>query len=152
MIVKGSKIELIKPMGVFDNIGDVCEVVNLTEDGVISFRFGGCHLGCMSYGEYEKYFKEYVEPVPVKREWSEWSPVSMEYTTMSGNNVEKTVQYRTDGKHTQIRTIDEDNNLKARSSCFKTDKFDSFSGLKLAMARLIIKLLNREVEKMAADM
>ena len=55
MITKGSKIQLVKPMGVFDNIGEVCEVVNVTEDGVISFKFGnGMHLGCMSYGELER--------------------------------------------------------------------------------------------------
>ena len=57
MIVKGNEIRLIKPMGVFDNIGEVCEVTDVSEDGVISFRFGGSHLGCMSYNEFEKYFE-----------------------------------------------------------------------------------------------
>ncbi len=56
MITKGNEIRLIKPMGVFDNIGEVCEVTDVSEDGVISFKFGGCHLGCMSYNEFEKYF------------------------------------------------------------------------------------------------
>jgi hypothetical protein len=53
----GNEIRLIRPMGVFDNIGEICEVTNVTEDGVISFRFGGRHLGCMSYDEFEKYFE-----------------------------------------------------------------------------------------------
>lgn len=57
MITKGNEIRLIKPMGVFDNIGEVCEVTDVSEDGVISFRFGGSHLGCMSYNEFEKYFE-----------------------------------------------------------------------------------------------
>lgn len=57
MITKGNEIRLIKPMGVFDNIGEVCEVTDISEDGVISFKFGGCHLGCMSYNEFEKYFE-----------------------------------------------------------------------------------------------
>ena len=57
MIEKGNEIRLIKPMGVFDNIGEVCEVTDVSEDGVISFKFGGCHLGCMSYNEFEKYFE-----------------------------------------------------------------------------------------------
>lgn len=57
MITKGNEIRLIKPMGVFDNIGEVCEVTDVSEDGVISFKFGGCHLGCMSYNEFEKYFE-----------------------------------------------------------------------------------------------
>ena len=57
MITKGNEIRLIKPMGVFDNIGEVCEVTDVSKDGVISFKFGGCHLGCMSYNEFEKYFE-----------------------------------------------------------------------------------------------
>lgn len=57
MIVKGNEIRLVKQMGVFDNIGEVCEVTDVSEDGVISFRFGGSHLGCMSYNEFEKYFE-----------------------------------------------------------------------------------------------
>ena len=57
MITKGNEIRLIKQMGVFDNIGEVCEVTDVSEDGVISFKFGGCHLGCMSYNEFEKYFE-----------------------------------------------------------------------------------------------
>lgn len=57
MIVKGNEIRLVKPMGVFDNIGEICEVTDVSKDGVISFRFGGSHLGCMSYNEFEKYFE-----------------------------------------------------------------------------------------------
>lgn len=66
MITKGNEIRLIKPMGVFDNIGEVCEVTDVSEDGVISFKFGGCHLGCMSYNEFEKYFELVEKEVPEK--------------------------------------------------------------------------------------
>jgi len=64
MITKGNEIRLIKPMGVFDNIGEVCEVTDISEDDVISFKFGGCHLGCMSYNEFEKYFELVEKEVP----------------------------------------------------------------------------------------
>lgn len=64
MITKGNEIRLIKPMGVFDNIGEVCEVTDVSEDGVISFKFGGHHLGCMSYNEFEKYFELVKKEVP----------------------------------------------------------------------------------------
>lgn len=66
MITKGNEIRLIKPMGVFDNIGEVCEVTDISEDGVISFKFGGCHLGCMSYNEFEKYFELVEKEAPEK--------------------------------------------------------------------------------------
>lgn len=57
MITKGSRIKLVKPMGVFDKIGEVCEVTDVSEDGIISFKFNGSHLGCMSHNEFEKYFE-----------------------------------------------------------------------------------------------
>ena len=68
MLVKGEKIELIKSMGIgILNVGEICEVVDVSEDGVVSFKFGknGMHLGCMSANEFEKYFKKYEEPKPV---------------------------------------------------------------------------------------
>lgn len=47
-MIKGDKIKLVKPMGMFTNVGEICEVVDVNEDGVISFKFGknGFHLGC----------------------------------------------------------------------------------------------------------
>ena len=62
MLVKGDKIILKEKMGMFDNIGEVCEVVGVSDDGVVSFRFGGVHMGCMSVDEFEKYFEKYEEP------------------------------------------------------------------------------------------
>lgn len=65
MLVNGDKIRLIRPMGEFTNIGEVCDVTSVAEDGTISFRFGCCgiHLGCMSYNEFEKYFEK-VDTTP----------------------------------------------------------------------------------------
>lgn len=64
MLKKGDKIQLLKPMGMFDNVGEVCEVVNVLDDGIISFSFGnGLHMGVMSDDEFGKYFKIYDESV-----------------------------------------------------------------------------------------
>lgn len=57
-MIKGDRIKLVRKMGVFDNIGEICEVTDIQEGGVICFKFGDCHLGCMSYDEYEKYFEK----------------------------------------------------------------------------------------------
>lgn len=62
MLVKGDKIVLKEKMGMFDNIGEVCDVLDVTENGVITFRFGGgLHMGCMSMDEFEIYFDKYEE-------------------------------------------------------------------------------------------
>lgn len=63
MLKVGDKIVLVKPMGMFDNVGEVCPVTNILGDGTICFSFGdGAHLGFMSEDEFEKYFEPYVEP------------------------------------------------------------------------------------------
>ena len=43
-MIKGDKIRLVKPMGVFTKIGEICEVTDVMNDGVICFRFDGVHL------------------------------------------------------------------------------------------------------------
>ena len=61
MLAKGDKIRLVNPMGAFTNVGEVCDVTDVADNGVISFKFGGRHMGCMSYDEFEKYFEKVEE-------------------------------------------------------------------------------------------
>ena len=140
MITKGSKIQLVKPMGVFDNIGEVCEVVNVTEDGAISFKFGnGMHLGCMSYDEFERYFVHYAEKkekkVP-KRIWSEWEYNELPYADLD----------------VYIYRVPIKSNIKAKASCSKNDEFDFDTGFDIADGRLQIKLLQKELQDMIDEL
>ena len=83
------KIKLKKPMGCFDNLGEVCEIVKIdTDENVINFRFGadGVHLGVMSGDELEKYF-DVIEPIIVPDDY-DWHP----YGFIEDNPVE----YRAD--------------------------------------------------------
>jgi hypothetical protein len=150
MITKGSKIKLVKEMGEFKNIGEVCEVIKITEDGVVSFRFGnnGCHLGCMSYNEYEKYFEPYTEPIKKKCKWSDWEHIIVDFHDIFDKRIIKYLNYRTNGVKIQLRC----DGLKARSSCYKTDKFDIECGLDLAKRRWIVKYLDRQVKNIASQM
>lgn len=146
-MIKGDKIKLVHKMGVFDNIGEICEVTDIQEGGVICFKFGGCHLGCMSYDEYEKYFEKVEEPV--KKPWSDWS-LTHKLTFIDIKGDEKTIkyQYRDNGKRIQIRS----DALKAGSSCYNEDEFSLSSGLKLAEIRLVVKYLDNQVKSIAKAM
>lgn len=63
MLNKGDKIRLITPMGMFTNVGEICDVIDVSDSGVITFKFGnGMHMGCMSADEFKKYFEKYEEP------------------------------------------------------------------------------------------
>ena len=146
-MIKGDRIKLVKKMGVFDNIGEICEVTDIQEGGVICFKFGGCHLGCMSYDEYEKYFEK-VE-TPVKKPWSDWS-FAHELTFIDIKGDEKTIkyQYRDNGKRIQVRS----GAFKAETTCYKDDTFDLSKGLNLAKKRLIVKYLDNQVKSIAKAM
>ena len=83
------KIKLKKPMGCFDNLGEVCEIVKIdTDENVINFRFGvdEVRLGVMLGDELEKYF-DVIEPAVAPDDY-EWHP----YGFIDGYQVE----YRAD--------------------------------------------------------
>ena len=142
-MIKGDKIKLVAKMGVFDNIGEICEVIDVSDGGVITFKFGGgLHMGCMSYDEFQKYFELIEEPK--KREWTEWkitmgqtyeSPLSHKYRSFF-------YEYRHNGKTVQVRQL----GIKAEATCAKEDEFNLETGLKLAEYRLLIKYFARNVE------
>lgn len=69
------KIKLKRSMGCFENVGEVCEIVNIDAgDNTLSFKFGkdGMHLGVMSSDELDKYF-DVVEPKVIQDDY-EWHP------------------------------------------------------------------------------
>lgn len=147
-MIKGDRIKLVKKMGVFDNIGEICEVTDIQEGGATCFKFCECNLGCMSYDEYEKYFFEKVK-TPVKGTWSKWGvPLPIAFFDIGG--VKRIINYqsRTNGKKVQVRYGE----IKAEATCCKDDVFDFEKGLALAKSRLIVKYLDNQVKSIAKAM
>lgn len=148
MITKGSKIKLIKEMGLFKNIGEICEVTDVAEGGIITFKFGGRHLGCMSYDEYLRFFEPVIKPVKPKRNWTTWKLDKVSLNDFDGKRTIVFYEYRSNGKTIQVRT----RSIKAEASCHEDDKFDLQKGLDLAVKRLIVKVLKEKVEQQAKEM
>lgn len=150
-MIKGDKIKLVKPMGAFTNVGEICEVIDVAEGGVISFKFGnGRHLGCMSYDEYLKYFEPVIEPVKPKRVWTNWKIVKFTCPDINGEPDYYYGLCRHNGKKVQVKI--EAWNLIAEASCHYDDEFDFQTGLDLATKRLAVKILDYKVEAMAKEM
>jgi len=158
-MIKGDKIKLVKPMGAFTNVGEICEVVDVQNGGVISFKFGGGkHLGCMSYDEFERYFELVSVENKVekkKHEWSEWKdilPPSGFYDPTTDKHVNVVLEWRTDNeKRVQVRMKD-NLQLRSRSSCYKDDKFSVTDGYNLAKYRVYIKWLSKVVDDYAKSL
>lgn len=151
-MIVGDKIKLVKKMGVFDNIGEVCEVTDIQEGGVICFKFGGGqHLGCMSYDEYEKYFENVEESV--KRKWSEWKYELICFRSLHDNNIVFGGMYRTNGKKVEFKVCFTKNEvIKTSASCCRYDEFNIKKGLDLAKKRFIVKYLDQQVKDIAKEM
>ena len=154
MITSGSKIKLAKAMGEFNNIGEVCDVIKVTEEGVISFKFGnGMHLGCMSYDEYEKYFVNYVEPKKADRVWSDWEYDYIKYTEYTGEDMCYDIKVRDNGKKVQMMCVDGvHEGVRAESTCCHSDVFSYDRGYDLAYSRLLAKMTQKDAEILAKNM
>lgn len=64
MLAKGDKLIVTKEVASFLKDGDIVEVTEISENGMISFAFGEdfLHKGVMSMSEYEEHFEKYEEP------------------------------------------------------------------------------------------
>ena len=65
MLVKGDKIQLVKPIGYFTNVGQTCEIIEVN-DKVIKFKFDNYLQGEISISEFDKYFIK-VKKVKINR-------------------------------------------------------------------------------------
>lgn len=146
-MIKGDRIKLIKSMGVFTNVGEICDVVDVTTDGIISFKFGnGKHLGCMSYDEFEKYF----ELVESKRVWGNWVKYFMAVRCYNAE-ISIPAEVRTNKKIVQVRCkLPNDTYIKSQATCHKEDKFSFETGKHLAEKRLLAKMFVNEAKHFAA--
>lgn len=158
-MIKGDKIKLVKPMGAFTNVGEICEVVDVQNGGVISFKFGGGkHLGCMSYDEFGRYFELVSGEDKVEKKkhgWTEWKEVivlSGFYNPITNKHIHVKLEFRTDNeKRVQVRVKD-DPQLRSCSSCYKDDKFSVDDGYDLAKYRVYIKWLSKVIDEYAKSL
>lgn len=145
-MIKGEKIRLKKPMGAFKNIGEICEVTDVADGGIICFKFGGIHLGCMTFDEYEKYFEKVEEHLA--RTWTNWEKKKIAFHDLNDNVKNVAIRYRNNGKKTQVRC----GSIKSESSCYKEDIFNAEKGLELAIKRFIAKYLDKQIQVIAKTM
>lgn len=63
MLNNGDKLIVTKKVAPFLNKGDIVEVANVTDDGIISFAFGDgfMHMGVMNTAECESHFEQIVD-------------------------------------------------------------------------------------------
>ena len=167
MLKIGDKIKYVKassfiemPIGTEMTVTDIKGSVVAVE---ANFQFGNCKAvtQCvMSYDEFEKHFEKVVETKTKsetpKRVWTEWAKIDAQdrnqITNCAGamcgkcasgsfcGKMEK-IEYRTNGKKIKVRyKIGENQYINSEATCHKEDIFNLFTGLKVAVYRLGVKL------------
>lgn len=158
MISKGKHIRAIKNIENIIKTGEIVEIIDI-ENNLIKFKFGGSHMGAMTFNEYNEYFEEVsgnkksTIKTENKKHWGNWRTEIMSYHNLNGDICFIEIEKRTNGERVQVRVKEgETSYIKARSSCCPLDKFDYNKGLELAKMRLIIKLHDKEVREMVVNM
>ena len=131
MLLKGDKIKLIKEMGYFTNIGEVCEIIEI-KNGGIQFKFNEYHCGFMSYNEFEEYFEklEYNEKIiPKKKIWTDWEDCH----TILKDIPQGWYLYKTNGVRVSVRTSM--SGEIGKSKCLESDVFCLETGIRLCIFR-----------------
>ena len=143
MLVKGDKIKLVKPMGMFTNVGEICDVVDVNEDGVVSFKFGGVHMGCMSIDEFNKYFVKYEEPKIT---------VTPDRIEQVMNHSKVTVQTLFDKCTVVACQLPSGFVIVESSACVDPKNYDEKMGVEICMNRIKDKVWEMEGYKLQSDL
>lgn len=138
LVNKGDKMVLKKEMGIFTNIGEVCEVTDSTEN-MIWFKFGnGMHLGVMSADEADKYFDKYEKPKKTA------PTVTQERIEEIMNNSKVTVATMFD-KCTIVTCLLPNGFVIVESSaCVSPENYDEEVGIEICMNRIVDKVWELE--------
>lgn len=147
MINKGEKIKLVKPMGVFTNVGEICDVIDVTEEGVICFKFGEVHMGCMSADEFEKYFEKYEEPKMAKV-----NTVTEEHIEEIMSHSKVTVQTLFDKCTVVACQLPSGFVIVESSACVDPANYDVDMGTEICMKRIVDKVWELEGYRLQADL
>lgn len=113
-IVKNDKVILVKPNGNLQTVGETFEIANITEEFVV-LRDAKTKVAVAATDLVT--FNEYFAKVDEFKGWTPWQTLRDETGVMF---------YRTNGKKTQIKSID---GGRAEACCCKDDNFDLHTGI-----------------------
>lgn len=89
MVANGDKLVVIKEVAPFLNKGDIVEVRNVTDNGIISFAFGEglMHMGVMNTAECESHFEKVEEKKEIPEITEEYIAEIMENSEFETHTV-----------------------------------------------------------------
>lgn len=148
MLVNGDKLVVTKKVAPFLNEGDVVEVVNVDEDGVISFAFGEgfMHMGVMNTAECEAHFEKIAE------ETMEAPTITEECVVEIMENSEFEV-FTSFGKCTIVSCrLPNGFVITESSACVSPENYDEETGINICIDKIADKVWELEAYRLQQDL
>ncbi len=143
MLVKGDLIKVTQPVSTL-TMGEVCEIIDVDDKGVISFKFGnGMHKGCMSYNEFEEHF--------LKVEKAEPASVDAAVIKRLMDNADIKVDTVFDKCTVVTARFENGFVITESSSCLDPMNYDEEEGYKYCLARIEMKLWEFEAYRLQCE-
>ena len=174
MLKIGDKIKYVKanlliemPLGTIMTVTDIKGIAVAVE---ANYKVGNCNAviqGVMSYDEVEKYFEKVSDENIQKQKtaWTQWQPLgklntntflcneracaSCPYYYLCDPSIN--IEYKTDNHKIMLKTKIANKDLKAHSTCHRTDTFDLDTGLSVALARLNVKVAQEYLQSVIKE-
>ena len=129
-IVVGEKLVLMHPVDKLKNVGQIYEIANIVDNFIVlrdektKIAVGVCDIVAIEthFTKYEKFTG-----------WTQWNRL------INGRG-DVIAFYRTNGKKVQVRTVD---GFRGEATCNKCDTFDLWFGIRLAHARMQLKIMSK---------
>lgn len=144
MLVKGDLIKVEQPVSSVLKIGEICEVIDVDDNGAISFKFGNdMHKGCMSYNEFEEHFSK-VEKT---------NPVSVDAATIKELMDNADVEVSTVFDKCTVVVVKLKNGfvITESSACLDPINYNEEEGVKYCLARIEMKLWELEAYRLQCE-
>lgn len=138
MLAKGMKIKVIAPLGNFNNVGEICDIVDVVNDEIIVYTFGhnGVRVGVISVDKFNKYFEVYDE----SKKTEETLTISDEYIDAIIDNSD--VEFETVYGTTMVMRCTLPNGYVLTESVTSsgTEYYDEDAAFEVCMSRIIEKV------------
>lgn len=150
MLEKGMKVRLVRPMGMFDNVGEICEIINIYDD-IIFFNFGEnkIHLGGVSRDDFENYFEVYKEP---KKEYVKAPTVTQKQIDEIMDDADITVNTTYDKCTVVSVKLPNGFVITESSACVSPENYDKDMGVDICMNKIINKVWELEGYRLQCEL
>lgn len=145
MLTNGDKLIVTKKVSSFLDVGSIVEVIDVTDEGIISFKFGDnfAHMGVMNTAEYESHFEKMEE-----EKEAEILNITEEYIAEIMENSDFEIRTVFDKCTVVSCRLPNGFVITESSACVNTDDYDEDIGAEICFDKIANKIWELEAYRL----